>query len=189
MVVLSAPLLSINVLVSVLGHSLVFPLSPFFLREKMAALRTYAAHRATCWISGHPDIGPLIASAELRYRLPRGLLAAIVDVESKGRPHRISAAGAMGPTQLMPDTARLLQVSDPFDSAAAVDGAARLMRRHLDHFHALRLAIAAYHAGPAAVTNGVPQNGMTPGYVARVMTAYLALRPRRPSHVPRTGTG
>ena len=180
--VLLAPLWGLNLLVATLGHTVVFPLSPFFLREKVVALRTYAGHRATCWISGHPDIGPLIASAEVRYHLPRGLLAAVVDVESKGRPHRISAAGAMGPAQLMPDTARLLQVSDPFDSAAAVDGSARLLRRHLDHFHALRLAIAAYHAGPAAVTNGVPHNGITPEYVSRVMTAYLALRPRRPAH-------
>ena len=72
-----------------------------------------------------------------------------------------------------------LAVADPFDSTAATDGAARLLRRHLDHFHALRLAVAAYHAGPAAVTNGIPHNGMTPEYVARVMSAYARLHPRR----------
>lgn len=172
------PLWSINVLVSVLGHSLVSPLSPFFLREKVLALRTYAGHRVTCLFTGHPPIDPLVANAEVRYDLPRGLLAAVVAVESNGRPHRISAAGAMGPAQLMPDTARLLRVPDPFDSAAGIDGAARLLRRHLDRFHGLRLAVAAYHAGPAAVRNGVPRNGMTPQYVARVMGAYRALRPR-----------
>jgi soluble lytic murein transglycosylase-like protein len=171
-----APLWGTNLMVSLLGHSWVFPLSPFFLREKLAALRTYAGHRATCWVTGHPDIGPLIAAAEIRYHLPRHLLAAVIQVESNGRPHRISAAGAMGPAQLMPDTARLLAVADPFDSAAAVDGAARLLRRHLDHFHAVRLAIAAYHAGPAAVRGGVPQNGMTPEYVSRVISAYRVLR-------------
>lgn len=180
-VVLLAPLWSINVLVGVLGHSLVSPLSPFFLREKVLALRTYAGHRATCWLTGHPPLEPLVARAEVRYHLPRGLLAAVVAVESNGRPHRISAAGAMGPTQLMPDTARLLQVADPFESAAGVDGAARLLRQHLDRFQSLRLAVAAYHAGPAAVRNGVPRNGMTPQYVERVLSRYRTLRPRRSS--------
>src|SRR5205814_4879282 len=149
-------------------------------REKLSALGHYAIHRPRCLIHEHPDVGPLVAHAEIRHHLPRGLLAAIVQVESAGRPHRISAAGAMGLAQLMPDTARRLGVSDPFDSAANVDGSARLMAQHLAHFHNLRYAIAAYHAGPAAVRNGVPQNGITPEYVSRVMRAYAAVSPHRP---------
>jgi transglycosylase-like protein with SLT domain len=178
--VLASPLWLINLAVMFFGHSVVFPLSPFFLREKLSALKSYAIHRPLCWLGEHPDVGPLVSRAETRYRIPRGLLTAIIQVESGGHPHRISAAGAMGIAQLMPDTARRLGVTDPFDSAANVDGSARLMAQHLAHFHNLRYAIAAYHAGPAAVRNGVPQNGITPEYVARVMRAYAAVSPHRP---------
>jgi hypothetical protein len=175
---ITAPLWLLNSAVAFFGHTVVFPLSPFFVREKLRALVTYAAHRPFCLGREHPEIGPLIEAAEARHHLPRGLLAAVVEVESGGQPHRISSAGAMGPTQLMPDTARRLGVSDPFDTTTAVDGAARLLAQHLVRFHRLRLVIAAYHAGPAAVVGGVPNNGQTPGYVARVMRVYQARRPR-----------
>jgi soluble lytic murein transglycosylase-like protein len=178
---LTSPVWLLNLAVAFFGHSVVFPLSPFFLREKASALGAYAAHRPLCLFIGHPDMAPLVEHAEVQRHLPRGLLAAIIQVESGGRPHRISAAGAMGPGQLMPGTARLLGVRDPFDSATNVDGAARLIAQHLADFRDTRLAIAAYNAGPAAVRGHVPQNGQTPEYVSRVMKAYAALRPHGPA--------
>jgi soluble lytic murein transglycosylase-like protein len=178
-----SPIWLLNLAVAFFGSSVVFPLSPYFLRQKLSALGSYALHRPFCAVFGHPDLAPLASAAEVRYRLPRGLLAAVIQVESGGRPHRISSAGAMGPAQLMPDTARILHVGDPFDSAANVDGAARLLAAHLAQFHSVRLAVAAYHAGPAAVVTGVPQNGITPEYVARVMRAYALTRPRRAARV------
>ena len=177
-VVLTAPIWLINTAVAYYGRTVVFPLSPFFLREKTLALASYAAHRPFCAFTGHPDLPPLVARAESRQRLPRGLLAAVIQVESAGRPHRISPAGAMGLGQLMPDTAKMLGVSDPFDTAANVDGAARLLSSHLARYRRrLPLAIAAYHAGPGAVRGRVPQNGQTPGYVAKVLRTYAELRP------------
>jgi soluble lytic murein transglycosylase-like protein len=181
---LTAPVWMINVAVSFFGNSAVFPLSPYFLREKLSALGSYATHRPFCLITGHPETAPLVARAEARHHLPRGLLAAVIQVESAGRPHRISGAGAMGPGQLMPSTARSLGVGDPFDSADNIDGAARLLARHLAHFRKVRLAVAAYNAGPGAVNGGVPNNGETPQYVARVMRVYESLRPRRATAGP-----
>lgn len=174
--ILTSPLVILNLAVAFFGHSIVFPLSPFFLREKLSALGSYAAHQPWCVLRGHPEIDALVARAEARQRLPRGLLAAVVKVESDGRPHRISAAGAMGPGQLMPGTARMLGVGDPFDTAANVDGAARLLANHMNRFGKIRLAIAAYHAGPGVVRGRVPQNGQTPGYVDKVMRTRAALR-------------
>jgi soluble lytic murein transglycosylase-like protein len=169
----------LNVAVAVLGRSVVFPLSPFFLREKLSALASYARHRASCTAHDPDETDQIVKRAELRHRLPRGLLAAVVHVESRGFAHRISAAGAMGPGQLMPDTAKDLGVADPFDTAENVDGAARLLSGHLGRYHHnLRLAVAAYHAGAGAVRGHVPNNGQTPGYVTKVMHAYAALRPR-----------
>ena len=73
------PLVAINFSVATLGRSAVFPLSPFFLREKVDALGKYVAHLPACVLQGHPDQEALIRSAEKRNRLPRGLLRAVID--------------------------------------------------------------------------------------------------------------
>ncbi len=168
-VTLAAPLLALNLAVAFFGNSLVFPLSPFFVSEKACALKEYALHRPGCLLSGHPDVGPLAAAAERRYRLPAGLMRAIVEVESGSHAHRISYAGAMGPAQLMPATAELLGVNDPFDPAEAIDGGAKYLAQLLARTHDVRLAVAAYNAGPGAVHGVVPRNGQTEFYVAAVM--------------------
>jgi hypothetical protein len=175
-----APIWLLNVTVAAVGHTVVFPLSPFFLREKASALVAYGLHRPLCLLREHPEMELLVTEAGARQRLPRGLLAAVIQVESGGRPHRISSAGAMGPGQLMPATARGLGVSDPFDSAENVDGAARLLAQHLARFRSVRLALAAYNAGPGSIRGRrVPDNGETREYVAKVMRVYATLRPRR----------
>jgi soluble lytic murein transglycosylase-like protein len=178
-VLLTAPIWTLNLAVASFGRTVVFPLSPYFLKEKVAALGAYARHWIRCTPSDHDAVDQLVKEAELRHHLPRALLAAVIHVESNGFAHRISSAGAMGPGQLMPETAKLLGVADPFDTAQNIDGAARLLADHMHRFHRVRLAIAAYHAGPGAIHGHVPENGMTPGYVARVMEAYVKLRPHR----------
>ena len=168
-VVVCAPLVTLNLAVAFFGSSVVFPLSPFFVKEKAHALAAYARHRPLCLLTGHGDLGALADTAEKRYGLPRGLMRAIVSVESGGHAHRISFAGAMGPAQLMPGTAALLGVSDPFDPAQAIDAGARYLSQQLKRTGRVDLAVAAYNAGPGAVNGRIPQNGETEFYVARVM--------------------
>ncbi len=163
------PVVAINGAVGFFGSSVVFPFSPFYLGDKLAALRLYALHRPTCLLSGHTDFDVLIKSAERKHGLPAGLMQAIVEVESGARAHRISYAGAVGPAQLMPGTAALLGVSDPFDPASAIDGGARYLAQQLARTKDLRLAVAAYNAGPGNVRGVVPRNGQTEYYVAAVM--------------------
>lgn len=177
------PIVLINLCVAFFGSSVVFPLSPFFLGEKISALGAYAAHRPICLVTEHPDVPTLISRAEIKNRIPRGLLAAIIQVESAGRPHRISSAGAMGLGQLMPSTARRLGINDPFDSEANIDGAGRLMAENLARFRNIQLAVAAYNAGAGAVNGRIPQNGQTPAYVARVMHAYNEIKRARATTV------
>lgn len=160
------------------GSSWVFPLSPRFLEEKVHALRTYFAHRPSCLFRGHGDLMPLIDEAERRHDIPPGLLASLIEVESEMRVHRISAAGAMGPGQLMPNTAKMLRVRDPFDPAEAIDGSARYLARQLRRFKRVDLALAAYNAGPGSVSDRVPRNGETEFYVPKVLRAYEARKPR-----------
>jgi soluble lytic murein transglycosylase-like protein len=175
------PICLINLAVAWVGRCSVFPLSPFHLGYKVRALGTYALHRPRCAISADvPLTAPLLASAEREHHLPCGLLGAIVQVESGGQPHRISPAGAMGPMQLIPPTAHALGVSDPFDPKESVDGAARYLHTQMGTFHSIRLAAAAYNAGPGAVVgHHVPQNGQTEIYVDRVMHELAAERHAR----------
>jgi soluble lytic murein transglycosylase-like protein len=181
---LLVPICLINLAVAWVGRSVVFPLSPFHLKYKVEALGAYAWHRPRCvFTDDEPLVAQLLARAEQRHQLPCGLLGAIVQVESGGKPHRISSAGAMGPMQLIPPTARALGVNDPFDPQESVDGAARYLHSQLVAFHSIRLAAAAYNAGPGAIVgHKVPQNGQTEIYVDRVMHA-LAIE-RRARCVP-----
>jgi soluble lytic murein transglycosylase-like protein len=175
---LCAPLLLLNGAVAFFGSSLVFPLSPFFLKEKVEALRLYAVHRAGCLFRGHGPLDGPIARAEARHGLPPGLLSALVEVESNGHVHRISPAGAMGPGQLMAGTARQLGVGDPFDPATALDGSARYLATQLRARKDVQLAVASYNAGPGNVRRVVPRNGETEFYVKKVLAAWERCRPR-----------
>lgn len=175
------PICVVNLMVAWVGRCSVFPLSPFHLGYKVQALGSYASHRPRCALAPDaPLTAPLLAHAEREHHLPCGLLGAIVQVESGGQPHRISAAGAMGPMQLIPPTARALGVSDPFNPQDSVEGAARYLHTQLTTFHSTRLAVAAYNAGPGAVVGRhVPRNGQTEIYVDRVMHALRAERHAR----------
>lgn len=119
----------------------------------------------------------LIRAAELRHSLPAGLLDALVAIESDYRPYAVSPAGAAGLAQLMPGTASDLGVINRFDVRANLDGGARYLRAMLDQFSSVSLALAAYNAGPGAVqrSRGIPRNGETPSYVARVLTRWRAM--------------
>ncbi|WP_281366700.1 transglycosylase SLT domain-containing protein, partial [Nocardioides massiliensis] len=86
----------------------------------------------------------LFARAGAAYGVDPALLAAVAKQESAFDPGAVSPAGAQGLMQLMPATARGLGVSDPFDPAQAVDGAARLLRDLQSQFGRVDLALAAY---------------------------------------------
>jgi soluble lytic murein transglycosylase-like protein len=118
----------------------------------------------------------LFDAAGAAHGVDPALLAAVARVESGLDPTAVSPAGARGLMQLMPSTAAGLGVDDPFDPAQAVDGAARLLRSHLDRFGSLELALAAYNAGAGAVARygGIPPYPETQAYVRRVLERYGA---------------
>ncbi|NOK39463.1 lytic transglycosylase domain-containing protein [Corallococcus exercitus] len=174
------PVVLLNVGVAWLGGTQVSPLSFSFLQTKARALGAYVAHRPACVLDDHPPLEPLIADAERRHGIPPGLLRALIQVESETRVHRISPAGAMGPGQLMPDTAAQMRVDDPFDPAPSVDASGRYLAEQLRRFRDVRLAVAAYNAGPGSVNGHVPHNGETEFYVAKVLAAYEHTRPKAP---------
>lgn len=119
-----------------------------------------------------------IAKAERRYGLPQNLLRALIWAESRFNPMAVSSAGAAGLAQLMPATARELGVRNRHDPIASIDGGARYLRDMLKRFKAVHLALAAYNAGPNAVSRarGIPRNGETPQYVRTVLSRWSAIR-------------
>ena len=119
---------------------------------------------------------PAVARAECQHGLPPGLLDALILAESGYVEFATSSAGARGLTQLMPATASELGVVDRYDPLGSIDGGARYLHNMLEQFGSVTLALAAYNAGPKAVSrsNGIPANTETPGYVRRVL-AYWPL--------------
>jgi cell wall-associated NlpC family hydrolase len=118
----------------------------------------------------------LFATASQRYGVPAALLSAVAKQESGYDPNAVSPAGARGLMQLMPGTAKHLGVSDPFDPAQAVDGAARMLRDLTRRFGSTELALAAYNAGPGAVLkyDGIPPYPETQRYVRNVLSQMKA---------------
>ena len=120
-----------------------------------------------------------IDAAARKYGIDPALLAAVAKTESNFNPGAQSKAGAKGLMQLMDATARGLGVSDPFDPAQSLDGGARFLSGLLKQFHGdLRLAVAAYNAGPVAVQKygGIPPYQETQRYVPKVLTQVDAFR-------------
>jgi soluble lytic murein transglycosylase-like protein len=83
-------------------------------------------------------------------QLPIALLYAVAKVESNLRQSARSAAGARGLLQLMPATARSLDL-DPDQASSNVLAGARYLKQLFTQFNSADLAIAAYNAGPTAV--------------------------------------
>jgi soluble lytic murein transglycosylase-like protein len=113
------------------------------------------------------------------YNVDPRLIKAIIKAESGFDCNARSQMGAQGLMQLMPDTARDLHVSNPFDPRANIDGGTRYFRTMLDTFNGdIPLSLAAYNAGPNLVkrTNRMPQIPETMEYVRRVLHNYKGYR-------------
>lgn len=112
-----------------------------------------------------------IARSAKAFDLDEALIKAVIKVESNYNPKAVSAKGAQGIMQLVPATAREMQVSDPFNAADNIRGGSRYLRMMLDQFGGnLELALAAYNAGPGNVRRygGVPPFAETQNYILQV---------------------
>lgn len=143
---------------------------------------THRARRSAGSLLAVPryEIGRLIDVHARRTGLDPRLVQAVVQVESGYNPRARSNKGAMGLMQLMPGTARELQVSDPYDPEDNIRGGTTYLRRMLAAFGGdLQLALAAYNAGPTAVGrfDGIPPYRETHNYVYKVVSLYRGRPP------------
>ena len=125
---------------------------------------------------------PLMESAACRHGIPTALFDSLIMQESAYLPTAVSHAGARGLTQLMPATAKALDVTNSFDATANIDGGARYLKRQFERFKDWKLALAAYNAGPGRVIkySGIPPFRETRSYVARIERFAAALAHRSP---------
>ena len=113
----------------------------------------------------------IMADAWRTHLDPRFIMS-IVTVESRWKANAVSRVGARGLGQLMPGTASMYGVANPFDPNANVDGGTRYLHDLLKRYKGnVRLAVAAYNAGPGAVdaAHGIPKFAETRAYVDRVV--------------------
>jgi len=105
------------------------------------------------------------------YQLEEALVKAVIKVESDYQPRVVSRKGAQGLLQLIPQTAKDLKVSNPFDPYENIRGGSEYLRMMLDLFNNdVELALAAYNSGPSTVKRygGIPPYDETQKYVKKV---------------------
>ncbi|EFL50254.1 Lytic transglycosylase catalytic [Solidesulfovibrio fructosivorans JJ]] len=110
------------------------------------------------------------------------LVYALIEQESRFNPCAVSPKGAQGIMQIMPDTQKVLGLSEPFDPERNIAAGTKYLRSMLDRFQTEVMALAAYNAGPGAVAKhgGVPPYEETKDYVLKVVDRYFYLRQRYP---------
>lgn len=129
-----------------------------------------------------PEVNPydlLIHEAAGRHDVDSDLIRAIIMVESQFNPKAKSKRGARGLMQLMPVTAGGLDVVDLLNPHENVHAGARYIKILLDRFDGdLKLALAAYNAGPQSVIryDGVPPYKETRLFIAKVFDYYAAFK-------------
>jgi hypothetical protein len=130
----------------------------------------------------HGSYDQHIRMAAMEHQIDPLLIKAIIKTESDFNQFAVSRKGAQGLMQLMPETARDLQVNDPFDAGENISAGTRYLRQLLDNYSGnLTLSLAAYNAGPTLVSRlgAVPRIPETREYIHRVLKTYNLYRNHR----------
>lgn len=118
------------------------------------------------------EFGDTISSAAHTYRVDPKLVYSVIKAESNGRSDAVSPQGAKGLMQLIDSTAAAMGVADSLDPHQNIHGGTKYLRQLLDRYDGnVKLAVAAYNAGPGAVSkyDGVPPYPETRRYVEKVL--------------------
>jgi len=146
------------------------------------------------------EIDAAINAAAARHNVDANLVRALVKVESNFNPNAVSRKGAMGLMQLMPQTARSLNVNNPFNPEENIDAGVRHLKHLLESYGGnVQLSLAAYNAGQGAVarSSGIPRFAETQNYVRRITrlyggsegSSYFSSASREPVKVQRDARG
>jgi hypothetical protein len=153
--------------------------SAYVRAARSAAAEVSESEQLSSFVRGKPftqqEINAAIDEAAARHNVDPSLVRALIKVESNFNPNAVSRKGAMGLMQLMPQTARQLNVTNPFDPEQNVDAGVRHLKQLMESFGGdVKLSLAAYNAGAGAVSRsgGVPHFAETRNYVRRITGLY-----------------
>lgn len=135
----------------------------------------YQALPAVAPVSAEP-YADLIHAAAAKNGLDEKLIRHVIAEESNFNPRAVSPKRAQGLMQLLPETAARYSVADIFDPAQNIEAGTHYLKDLLVRYSGnLKLALAAYNAGPEIVDRyaGIPPYPETQKYVSRI-TASLA---------------
>jgi Transglycosylase SLT domain len=137
-------------------------------------IRRNLSPRANRWI-----VEDALQKASMATGVDIDLLRAVMQQESGGNSNAVSSAGAKGLMQLIDSTAVEMGVNDSFDPHQNALGGAKYLKQQLNNFGGnLKLALAAYNAGPQAVMKyrGIPPYTETTNYVSSIEAIYRKLK-------------
>jgi hypothetical protein len=121
-----------------------------------------------------------IQTTAKRHRVDPLLVKAVIKTESNFDPDAVSPKGAQGLMQLMPGTARDLQITNPLDPKENIVGGTKYLRSLLDSYNGdVELSLAAYNAGPGKVKKEIPDIRETKTYVSKVLGNYQFYRRKK----------
>lgn len=126
----------------------------------------------SCQPMAQDQVDKLIQAAAQKQGVEAGLLKSVMRQESGFKPCAVSTAGAMGLMQIMPETAGMLGLDDPFDPAKNTEAGAHFLKMMLDRYQGdVPMALGAYNAGPGRVdkAGGVPPIAETMQYVTNIL--------------------
>ena len=126
--------------------------------------------------TSYSELEDVINECAEKYNIDNELIRAMIQVESAWNTDAVSNKGAQGLMQLMPRTAAMLGVNDPFDPVQNIEGGVRYISDLTDKYRGdIEKALAAYNAGPARVDSGnIPE--VSKRYVRNIMAIYRKLR-------------
>jgi soluble lytic murein transglycosylase-like protein len=130
------------------------------------------APAADCDAIAAVELTPLIDRAAQQHQVDTKLLRGVIEQESGFHACAVSPKGAKGLMQLMPATIEQFKVDDPFDPQQNIEAGATFLQQLLEKYKGdLKLALAAYNAGPGNVdkTGGIPDIKETQDYVEGIM--------------------
>jgi len=154
------------------------PIDPATATAASTYRATQAQPKST---SGDTSLDSAIHRAAADSGLDPALIRAVIQTESGGNASALSPKGAIGPMQLMPGTASELGV-DAHDPVQNILGGSRYLASLKKQFGNDDLALAAYNAGPGAVSQhgGIPPYPETRAYVRKVLQARDTLKRSSP---------
>lgn len=166
------------------GFLLSNPLEQSFIPDlRPTSSCIYDGYSPTWWLSPEVETRRAayhdsMANIACESGIPVKLLDALIAQESGYNGSAISRVGAIGMMQIMPGTARNLNLQNPWDALANMRAGAMYLRQQLDRFRRVDLALAAYNAGPErrSLARGyVPAIPETRNYVRTITTNWLRL--------------